>query len=463
MNIELMKAKVLDLAIRGKLTEQRSDEALSPEVLQLPEVKGPFEIPENWKWCEVKSLGKTQTGSTPPKAHSEYYGCDYYFVKPADINDIRIIFRQKEISCAGASVARIALPGSVLMVCIGSLGDFGRCAVVNEATCFNQQINSVTPSADFDSRYIAFMMNSSYFRLSAVMASGQTTIPILKKSAWEKLMIPIPPLAEQRRIVQKAEELFKLIDALQEHQDSLLEKLDLIRRTALDKAIRGQLTEQRADETLSPEVLQLPELNGPFELPENWKWVKAGSLVNLISGTSYKKHDIVSADVPSAIRIIRGGNIQEGKIILKDDDVYVKPELASEDNVVKNDDIVIVASTGSKTAIGRAGIFYEHRQADKNVQIGAFLRIIRTKHIEYFGYLKYFYLTEYYRRLISSSVSGTNINNVKKTHIVDMLVPLPPLAEQERIAAKLESMFSAVSTVEQLLQNTAAEFDQDAA
>lgn len=218
--------------------------------------------------------------------------------------------------------------------------------------------------------------------------------------------------------------------------------IDLIKAKVLDLAIKGQLVEQREDEKLSDEILTLPNIEGPFELPKNWKWIKAEYLIDVISGTSYKKEDITNKTEATSIRIIRGGNIQNGKIYFLDDDIFVKNYLKNHESTIQSKDIVIVASTGSKTVIGKAGLIIDNLIGDHSVQIGAFLRIIRPKHTATSRYLKLFYLTDYYRNIISHSVSGTNINNIKKSHIIDMLIPYPPLQEQTRIIKKVEEIFS---------------------
>lgn len=235
--------------------------------------------------------------------------------------------------------------------------------------------------------------------------------------------------------------------------------IDLIKAKVLDLAIKGQLVKQRDDEKLSDEILALPNIEGPFEIPKNWKWIKAEYLIDVISGTSYKKEDITNKTEATSIRIIRGGNIQNGKIYFLDDDIFVKNYLKSHESTIQSKDIVIVASTGSKTVIGKAGLIIDNLIGEHSVQIGAFLRIIRPKHNSTSRYLKLFYLTDYYRNIISHSVSGTNINNIKKSHIVDMLIPYPPLQEQIRIVEKVEEIFSILDALKDHQTNLLSKLD----
>ena len=108
----------------------------------------------------------------------------------------------------------------------------------------------------------------------------------------------------------------------------------------------------------------------PFEIPESWCWVKLGNLITIISGVSYDKKDVCN----NGIRILRGGNVNELKITLSPEDVYLPEKYYDSDKQVRKNDIIIVASTGSKTVIGKAG----YVGVDiPHTQIGAFLRIVR--------------------------------------------------------------------------------------
>ena len=171
----------------------------------------------------------------------------------------------------------------------------------------------------------------------------------------------------------------------------------------------------------------------PFEIPDSWEWIKLGSLISIITGTSYKKGDITS----KGIRILRGGNIQDTKILLFDDDVFLPNSYYNELKELKKGDIVIVASTGSKKVIGKPGFVKDNYT---NVSIGAFLRICRP-HMNYLSdYIQFIFASEYYRRHIRKLSQGTNINNVKKEYIEELYIPLPPLKEQKRIIAKFNKI-----------------------
>ena len=169
----------------------------------------------------------------------------------------------------------------------------------------------------------------------------------------------------------------------------------------------------------------------PFDIPDSWCWTRLGNLITIISGVSYDKKDVCN----NGIRILRGGNVNDLKITTFPEDVFLPEKYHDTDKQIRKNDIIVVASTGSKTVIGKAGyvdidIF--------NTQIGAFLRIVRPLLGIIAPYLKLIFATEYYREHIRTQSQGTNINNVKAEYITEFRIPLPPLAEQERIVAEIE-------------------------
>ena len=246
-----------------------------------------------------------------------------------------------------------------------------------------------------------------------------------------------------------------------------------LRSRVLDLAIQGKLTEQLAEDGTAEELYAeiqaekqrliqegmlkkekpLPEIKQeevPFEIPENWKYVRFGEIAQVISGTSYKKHEISL----SGIRILRGGNIVGSEIVYADNDVFLPQEFYAEEKAIKSGDILIVASTGSDTGIGRAGIV---KESDNSAQIGAFLRIIRTLAYDIAEYTGLFFLSNQYTQHIRAQAKGTNINNVKEAYITQMIFPLPPLAEQKRIVARVEEIFRLLDTIDAAQEQYAAD------
>ena len=171
----------------------------------------PFDIPDSWIWTRLNSLGYTQTGNTPSTAHPEYRGDYIPFITPGDIIDGSINYENQSLSEIGKELARVCPANSILQVCIG--GSIGKAGLTQLEVAFNQQINSLTPIA-VSSKYVFAALTSFMFIAAMKENAGGTATPILNRSLWDKMFIPLPPLDEQRRIARRIEELLSLINGL---------------------------------------------------------------------------------------------------------------------------------------------------------------------------------------------------------------------------------------------------------
>ncbi len=230
-------------------------------------------------------------------------------------------------------------------------------------------------------------------------------------------------------------------------------------------AIQGKLVEQHSEEGTAEELYQqiqvernrllkegkikkgkpLPRIAGdeiPFDIPESWKWVRLGELIQVVGGVSYKKGDVTK----KGYRILRGGNIQDMQVLLKEDDIFLPHLYEDPGKSVQKGDIIVVASTGSKKIIGKAG--YVDKEMPRTM-VGAFLRICRPHSSAVKEYLRCIFESNFYRKHIRDLSQGTNINNVKEAYITEFAIPLPPFAEQKRIVAKIEELLPYIDCYEQ--------------
>ena len=171
----------------------------------------PFEIPDSWLWARLKSLGYTQTGNTPSTSHPEYRGGYIPFITPGDIVDGIIDYGNQGLSEIGKDVARVCPAGSILQVCIG--GSIGKAALSIYEVAFNQQINAISPVV-VSGKYVLAAVTSFMFLSAMKESAGGTATPILNRTLWDKMLIPLPPLNEQNRIVSTIEQLFPVVATL---------------------------------------------------------------------------------------------------------------------------------------------------------------------------------------------------------------------------------------------------------
>lgn len=201
--VEVEKAHLIR---EGKIRKQEPMASPDPAVV-------PYALPKGWTWVRLGDIGYTQTGTTPAKARSEYFGPGYPFVKPGDISEAGVEFGKEEVSEAGMAVARFIPAGSAMMVCIG--GSIGKVGYVDRDCSCNQQINTITPFSQQDGRFVAYWMKSPLIQNQVLALAPQTTLPILSKSKWESLLYPLPPLSEQKRILAKIKSFMALCDQLE--------------------------------------------------------------------------------------------------------------------------------------------------------------------------------------------------------------------------------------------------------
>jgi len=229
--VDALEQTILQLAVRGMLVPQDLQDEPASELLKkiridknrliaeckikrdkpLPLISDdekPFALPQGWEWARVGSIGATQTGGTPASSKPEYFDGNFPFIGPGQITTGgKILPPEKFISERGRLESSVAEPGDVLMVCIG--GSIGKCAAASYATAFNQQINSIHPVLA-SSEYVLNAMSASEFMATIVGTATGSATPIISKGKWDLLLLPVPPLAEQSRIVNRVESLLRL-------------------------------------------------------------------------------------------------------------------------------------------------------------------------------------------------------------------------------------------------------------
>jgi len=160
-----------------------------------------------------------------------------------------------------------------------------------------------------------------------------------------------------------------------------------------------------------------------------------GDISTQIRGITYKKSQVLSRSNEGYIPILRAGNINATRII-KDNFVYVPKNLIKSDRLLKYGDVLIAASSGSLNIVGKAAMLEE----DMNASFGAFCKVLRPNFdLVNPRYFKFYFETTNYKNTIRHLAEGANINNLKTEHFNNLKIPLPPLAEQQKIAAILDA------------------------
>ena len=267
----------------------------------------------------------------------------------------------------------------------------------------------------------------------------------------------------------KLEELLPIVEQYgkaQKELDELNAALPArLRQSILQEAISGKLVPQDENETaegLKEQLLQavnnsplkkkwnsepIEEDELPFDIPENWKWIRLGDIVYTQTGLSYSKGDL-EKKVPNPIRVLRGGNIQNGSWCTKDDDVMIAPEFVKKDIFLKKNSFITPAVT-SLEHLGKTALI---REDHNDIVAGGFVLYIMPyddKNDALMEYLAYFFQSAFYNSFCKTitNKSGQAFWNISREKLLKLAIPLPPLAEQQRIVAKIEELFEQIDKI----------------
>ena len=217
--IQQIKAKVLDLAIHGKLVPQDPNDEPAIELLKRinPNFKpcdtSHYEnLPSGWSVVQLCDIAKTVTGSTPSKNNKSYYGGTFPLYKPSDLDAGRNVNEASEyLSDEGKRISRIIPANSIAVCCIGSIG---KCGYIMREGTTNQQINTIIPLYNIYPLYIYYFCLSASFVQQLLEKSSAVTIAIVNKSKLDSTFILLPPLVEQKRIADQIEIIFASLDTI---------------------------------------------------------------------------------------------------------------------------------------------------------------------------------------------------------------------------------------------------------
>lgn len=230
------------------MARAKKEAALTPEerlqAALVPDWEWPYKLPENWCWTTIKNVATVVTGGTPAKNNSDYYGGEFPFFKPADLDAGRHVSEASEyLSDLGKSVSRIIPAQATAVCCIGSIG---KCGFLDVEGATNQQINSAIPY--FNALYQYFYMNTEFFTNQLRNSASATTIAIVNKTKMESCYYPLAPLAEQQRIVDRIESLFAKLDEAKEKAQAVVDSFETRKAAILHKAFTGELTTKWREE-----------------------------------------------------------------------------------------------------------------------------------------------------------------------------------------------------------------------
>ncbi|MEH7751962.1 restriction endonuclease subunit S [Bacillus toyonensis] len=497
MDAKQLKDSILQFAMQGKLVPQDPNDEPSIELLKrikekkekliaqkiikkekvFPDISKeeiPFDIPDTWEWVRLGDIAiYIQRGKSP---------------KYSDIEKVPVI-SQKCIQWKGFNLAaarfvdpdtmdkydsvRFVRDGDLLWNSTG-LGTVGRInryssdGIDYETVVVDGHVTIVRLMDSIDSEFILRYLASPTIQHSIEdICSGSTKQKELNTSTIKNIVVPVPPLREQKRLVEKIKELSlkweryeNLHESIVTLDDELPSKLE---KSILQYAMEGKLVEQNStDESVSKLIeriklekeeliknkiikkekalLKITEEEIPFDIPESWEWVRLGEISTILNGYAFKSGTYVEK---SKNQLIRLGNVKNSGLLLEAKPAYISDEIAAnaKDFLLKRNDI-LVTMTGTK---GKRDYFYTCKVSEedtvlKNLYLNQRVGCIRAESI-LSDFLNYALKAEIVKDTIFKHETGTaNQGNIGIGAIRNLLIPLPPIEEQVRINRKIEAI-----------------------
>jgi len=484
MNGKQLRNSILQWAIQGKLVPQdpndepawvllekiRAEKAKQSKarkgkktkISTSTEVDTPFDIPSSWAWTTLGEIGKWQAGATPNRANSSYYGGDIPWLKTGDLNDGIIDNIPENITQKALKETSVKLnpEGSVLIAMYGAT--IGKIGILKFPATTNQACCACTEYTGVEQKYLFYFLLSH--RDEFIRLGGGGAQPNISKEKIVATLFPLPPLAEQRRIVEKIEEVMPLVNRYEECQMELDELngqiKDLLKKSILQEAIQGRLVEQDEHDEPAEVLLQrirqqkqsdksnknkksknktATDFTPPFQIPSSWIWTTIGEIGEAELGKTLDNERNKGELKPYLCAL----NVQWHGFNLANIKQIKIEENEKERYLLKQGDLLICEGGDvGRCAIwkGEDEIYYQNALHRVRFHCG-----VSTKFYEY--------VLSLFKSLgvIDDRSKGVTIKHFTSGVLKALPVPLPPLAEQRRIVEKIEEAFSVLDGIEKAL------------
>ena len=400
-------------------------------------------MPKGWAWCRLGDIGEIIGGGTPSTSIEEYWNGEISWITPADLSN----YSDKYIAQGKRNITQLGLENSSATlipkggILFSTRAPIGSVVIADRPLSTNQGFKSLYPFIDISKEFIYYFLLAEKEKIK-LFASG-TTFQELSASAFSKILIPLPPLAEQHRIAQKVEQLLTIVDTIEQLQEELKALVKQTRNQVLNYAIAGKLTHQDPNDEPAEELLKrigkATAPDTPYEkLPEGWAWCRLGEVCCFENGYAFNSDDYQKNGTP----LIRISNIKNGKIDISEA-VFIKIEYDKRFMVEYGD--LLIAMSGATT--GKMGVYKLDREAVLNQRVGNIK--IRNKDIFFHKFRNYIMQTKS-DEILKMAYGGAQ-PNISGKMIENLTIPLPPLQEQYRIVQKIETYFSFLDAIENSL------------
>ena len=463
MDTKKLRQKILDLAIRGKLVPQDPNDEPASVLLERiraekerlinegkikrskktatdDEIEAPFEIPESWEWVRLEDFVMAITdGDHQPPPQSKT-GVPFLVISDVNtgvINFSNARFVSEEYYNNLPAIRRVA-KGDILFTVTGSYG-ITILVDTEQNFCFQRHIGLIKTISC--SEWITAVLKSDCVQKYCDKVATGTAQKTVSLGHLRDLVIPVPPLSEQKRIVNEIERWFAVIDVLESNEGDLLKAIDQAKSKILDLSIRGKLVPQDLNDEPAIELLKRINPNfepcdvedRPYAIPDNWTFCNLQNVFNITMGSS-----------PTGESLNRNGNgieFHQGKlcfaeIYLEKSDVYTTQpvKLASPNSVL----LCVRAPVGIVNII------------EREVCIGRGLCSLTP--LKAIDLMYSFYALQTCQTDFEQKATGSTFKAIGGDVIKNQIIPLPPYNEQLRIVAKIEELFAVLDSIKESLE-----------
>ena len=455
--LERIRKEKEQLVKEGKL--KKKDLATTP----IADDEKPFDIPSGWEWCRLDFICKYIEDCPHTTAPDEGHG--FPLVRTPNIGFGKLLLKgvhrvSKSVYDLRNSRA-VPMPGDLIYAREAPAGNV---AVIEdgEMVCLGQRTVLISPFIELiNSKCLAYFILSPLVFQKLVGQSTGTTVAHVNLSDIRPLAIPLPPLAEQRRIVAKIEELMPLVEKYGKAQtelDTLNQDLPRrLRQSVLQQAIQGKLVEQDPNDEPASVLLErirkekeqlvkegklkkkdliitpIADEEKPFDIPENWEWAKVGNIFQTYSGgTPDKGHPEYYSS--NDVKWAKVGDL--GSLYLSETEEYISTTGMENSSAKLYPVQTVLVAMYCNDAIGKSSVTKSIMASNQ-----AICGLLPNSNVlpEYL-----YYVIQYIRPSLIEKSAGGAQKNINQKIVNDIVFPLPPLAEQRRIVAKIEKLFAEI-------------------
>ena len=455
-----LEASLAINAKSGKRKSKKETALAGSNPCDITEEEIPFDIPENWCWCRITDIATCELGKTKDALKNKGEMKDY--LCSINIQEEGIdLSKVKQMKFEASEYERYTVKKNDLLICEG--GDAGRCAIYDrdEPMYYQNALHRVRFFCDLNPKFYLYVFHVYKANKILTEASKGVTIQHLTGAALKELCFPLPPLAEQKRIVAAIEKFMPLIEEYGKKETQLKainEKIGtLTKKAILQEAVQGKLVPQIASEGNARDLLEeirkeklshgldfanaksgkrkskketalagsnpcdITEEEIPFEIPESWCWCRLGEITEITMGQS-----------PEGINVgetVQGMEFHQGKIFFTDKIIGKSNQQTSEITKVAKENSILLCM---RAPVGKINI------TDREICIGRGLSSI----IPFFNVdtMFLYYLLETLESDFNKKATGSTFKAITGDIVRNQVIPLPPLAEQKRIVDVIEKM-----------------------